>query len=70
MIEQDIQEASNKTVEYIEYLASFSNAEAVAQLRKQREKVKERPESDPGVFVDVLERHFGKALPKEELNNG
>lgn len=65
-----MQEASNKTIEYIDYLASFSNPEGVERVQKARESKKSRPESDPEVFTDVLARHFGKELPKEELIDG
>lgn len=70
MIEQDLQEASNKTIEYIEYLASFSNPAGVEQVRKDRESSKTRPESDSEVFANVLARQFGKDLAKEELIDG
>jgi tRNA(Ile)-lysidine synthase TilS/MesJ len=70
MIEHDLQEASNKTIEYIEYLAAFAEPDVVERVRKERENAKTRPESDPEVFASVLAKHFGKELSKEELING
>lgn len=70
MIEQDMQEASNKTIDYIEYLAAFSNPNGVEQMRKTRQAVKNKPESDPALFTDILSRQFGRELAKEELIDG
>lgn len=70
MIEQDLQEASNKTIEYIEYLAAFSNPSGVEQVRKERDSRKSRPETDPEVFAKVLSGQFGRDLAKEELIDG
>lgn len=70
MIEQDLIEASNRTVEYIEYLASFSNPAGVEQVRKERDSKKTRPETDTAAFADILARQFGRELAKEELIDG
>jgi hypothetical protein len=70
MIEQDAHEASNKTIEYMDYLASFTNPSGVEQVQKARRQVKERPESDPEVFAKVLANQFGKDLDKKELIDG
>jgi hypothetical protein len=70
MLELDWQEASNKTIEYIEYLAAFSNPEGVKEVRKNRESASERPDEDPELFAKVLSEHLGKKITKEEILNG
>jgi len=70
MIEQDMHEASNKTIDYIEYLATFSNPSGVEKMRKMRESVQNAPVEDPELFANVLSKQFGKELSKEELVHG
>lgn len=66
MLEQDMQEAYNKTIDYIEYLAAFSNPSNVEAMRKERDSAKEKTQQDPTIFNQILEKMFGRELPKEE----
>lgn len=61
-----MQEAYNKTIDYIEYLAAFSNPSNVEAMRKERDSAKEKTQQDPTIFNQILEKMFGRELPKEE----
>ena len=70
MIEHDDREAYNKNVDYLEYLAAFSNPDRVDQARQSREQEKSKKAEDPEMFAQVVSGLFGKEISKEDLING
>lgn len=69
MIFADIGEAYNRTVDYIEYLAMYINAEAVDRVRRSRETAGVAGEESKKAFEELLEKTFGRGLGEETTNN-
>jgi len=60
MVSQDEQESYEEKLAFVEYLASFSNPEAVRQIREDRKHA--RPQTDDE-FAGWLKREFGREAP-------
>lgn len=58
MASQDVQDEYDERLAFVEYLASFSNPEAVKQIRETRKNA--RPQTDEE-FAQMLGSQFGRA---------
>lgn len=68
MISKDEEEEFNRILSFVEYLASFTNAEAVKHIHEIREL---RENDNDEVFKQVIENLTGKEAPDfKGLNNG
>ncbi len=62
MMEQDSREAYNKTIDYIDYLAAFSNPKGVEELRKRREVLTTQTPEDKEQFDSLIKNMFGREV--------
>jgi len=66
MLLQDEKEEYEQNLEFIEYLASFSNPEAIRRIREQR---KGNVGMSDAEFADVMKSISGREVPLEEINS-
>jgi hypothetical protein len=66
MINKDEEEEFDKVLSFVEYLASFTNAEAVQQVRKTRES---RAAGDEESLKDLLRQISGRDEAPEFQGN-
>jgi hypothetical protein len=64
MLEVDITEAYNKTIDYIEYLASFTNPDGVKEMRKRRASKQDTPQVTDEQFDKMVAEIFGREVTR------
>ncbi len=62
MIDQDLKEAYNKNIDYIDYLASFSNPKGVEETRRRRETVVPESSEEREQFNALIKDMFGREV--------